>query len=352
MKNFKRIITLSSIVASMALTSMTAHATEHYKVAWSHYTGWEPYALLETTGILEKWEKKYDVDIDVTLVNDYVESINLYTSGEFDACAMANMDALTIPATGGVDSSAIIMGDFSNGNDGIVMKNGNSVSDLKGRDVNLVELSVSQYLLTRALQMNGMTQRDLGSIINTSDADIASIFVSDPNGVAVTWNPPLQTVRNEKGANLIFDSSKIPEEIMDLLVVRTDASDNFKKAITGAWYELMSRLNSRGKDADALIAEMAANAGGTEAEFRAQLKTTYMYFNPADAAKVFESEKAVKTMNYIRQFSFDNGLFGMNATDADFIGIQFPGNKLLGDKNNVKLRFDPTFMQMAAEQKL
>ena len=352
MKNIKRIFTLGAIAASMALTSVAANATEHYKVAWSHYTGWEPYALLESTGILAKWEKKYDVDIDVTLINDYVESINLYTSGEFDACAMANMDALTIPATGGVDSSAIIMGDYSNGNDGIVIKNGDSVTDLKGRNVNLVELSVSQYLLTRALQMNGMSERDLGSVVNTSDADIASLFVSDPNGATVTLNPPLQTVRNDKGAKLIFDSSEIPEEIMDLLVVRTDASDNFKKAITGAWYELMSRLNSRGKDADALIAEMAANAGGTEAEFRAQLKTTFMYFDPADAAKVFEGEKAVQTMDYIRQFSFEHGLFGMGASNADFIGIQFPGGKVLGDKNNVKLRFDPTFMQMAANNKL
>ena len=77
-----------------------------------------------------------------------------------------------------------------------------------------------------------------------------------------------------------------------------------------------------------------------------------MYFDPADAAKVFEGEKAVQTMDYIRQFSFEHGLFGMGASNADFIGIQFPGGKVLGDKNNVKLRFDPTFMQMAANNKL
>ncbi len=352
MKNLKRFFTLGALAACAVLPATSASATEHYKVCWSHYTGWEPYALLQSTGILAKWEKKYDVDIDITLVNDYVESINLYTSGEFDACAMANMDALTIPAAGGVDSSAIIMGDFSNGNDGIVMKHGNSVKDLRGRDVNLVELSVSHYLLSRALQMNGMTERDLNKVINTSDADIASLFVSDPNGAAVTWNPPLQTVRNDKGAKLIFDSSQIPEEIMDLLVVRTNTSDNFKKAMVGAWYELMGRLHTRGKDADALIAEMAANAGGTEAEFRAQLKTTYLYFNPANAAAVFEADKIVKTMDYVRQFSFKHGLFGMGANNADFVGIAFPGGKQLGDSNNIKLHFDAKFMKMAAQGKL
>ncbi len=351
MKTFKRSLAVCAIALSAALPSLSATAAEEYKVCWSHYTGWEPYALLESTGILKKWEQKYDVDINITLINDYVESINLYTSGEFDACTMTNMDALTIPATGGKDSTALIMGDFSNGNDGIVLKNGDSVKDLKGREVNLVELSVSHYLLSRALEKNGLSERDL-KVINTSDADIAALFVNDPNAATVTWNPPLQTVRNVKGAKLVFDSSEIPQEIMDLLVVRSDASDNFKKAITGAWYELMTQLNTRGKTSDALIAEMADNSGATEAEFRAQLKTTHMYYKPADAAAVFESKDAVKTMDYIRKFSFQHGLFGAGAQNADFIGIEFPNGEVLGDKGNIKLRFDPSFMKLAAEGKL
>ena len=134
---------------------------------------------------------------------------------------MTNMDALTMPAVGGVDSTALIVGDFSNGNDGIVMKNGSAVTDLKGRDIKLVELSVSHYLLARALEINGLTERDL-TVVNTSDSDIAALFASDPNGAVVTWNPPLMQCRNVKDANLVFDSSRIPGEIIDLMVVRTD----------------------------------------------------------------------------------------------------------------------------------
>ncbi|SDH55598.1 NitT/TauT family transport system substrate-binding protein [Vibrio xiamenensis] len=350
MKSIKRLLGLG-VVAASALAVTPAQATEHFKVCYSHYTGWEPYALLESTGILKRWEKKYDVDIEVSLINDYVESINLFTSGAYDACTMANMDALTIPAAGGVDSTALILGDFSNGNDGIVMKNGDSIKDLKGRDINLVELSVSHYLLTRALQQNNMSERDL-TIVNTSDADIASLFVADKNAAAVTWNPPLQVVRNAKGAKMVFDSSQIPEEIMDMLVVRTDTSDNFKKAITGAWYELMGQLNSRSKQASALVREMAENSGATEAEFLAQLKTTYMYFDPAKAVEVFNADKTYKTMDYIRQFSFEHGLFGQGAADANFVGIEFPNGKVLGDKHNIKLRFDPSYMALAAQGKL
>jgi len=340
-----------SVLTLGAIFSQGALAKDTFKVCWSHYAGWEPYALLEQTGILKKWEDKYNIDIEVTLINDYIESINLYTVGEFDACTMTNMDALTIPAVGGIDSTALIMGDFSNGNDGIVIKNGSSIKDLKGRDVKLVELSVSHYLLSRALEKNGMKERDL-NVINTSDADIASVFLSEKNAAAVTWNPPLQVVRNTKDANLVFDSSEIPEEIMDILVVKTNANENFKKAITGAWYELMEKLASRGSESTRLVSLMAANAGATDAEFKAQLKTTRMYFKPENAAKVFESEQVLKTMDYVRNFSFDHGLFGNGAADPNFVGIEFPNGKVLGNKDNIKLRFDSTYMNMAAKGQL
>ena len=132
---------------------------------------------------------KYGIKIQLDLVNDYIESINLYTGGTYQGCVMTNMDALTIPALGGVDSTALIIGDFSNGNDGIVMKNGKNVADLKGREVKLVELSVSHYLLARALSKNNMSEKDL-QVVNTSDADIAAIFATDAKGAVVTWNPP------------------------------------------------------------------------------------------------------------------------------------------------------------------
>lgn len=333
------------------LLAANALAADKFRVAWSHYTGWEPWAFAQQSGVLKKWAQKYGIEIELTLVNDYVESINLYTSGKFDACVMTNMDALTIPAVGGVDSTAIIVGDFSNGNDGIVMKKGESVKDLKGRSVKLVELSVSHYLLARALEMNGMKEKDL-KIVNTSDADIAAVFKSDANGAVVTWNPPLQQVRNDKGAKLVFDSSKIPGEIIDLMVVKTKAPDSLKKALTGAWYEVMAVMSGQGKPAGEAIEFMAKNSGATAAEFRAQLATTAMFYKAGEAAAFTTGPELKKTMEHVRSFSFDKGLFGKGAKSKDFVGIAFPDGAVLGDGKNVKLRFDANYMKLAAEGKL
>ena len=63
-----------------------------YDVCWSHYTGWEPWAYADEKGLLKKWGDKYGITIRLTLVNDYVESVNLYTAGKYQACAMTNMD--------------------------------------------------------------------------------------------------------------------------------------------------------------------------------------------------------------------------------------------------------------------
>jgi len=324
--------------------------TPTYRVAWSHYTGWEPWGYADSSGLLKKWGDKYGIKIELTLVNDYVESINLYTAGKFDACAMTNMDALTIPAVGGIDSEAVIVGDFSNGNDGIVMKNGSSVKALKGRTINLVELTVSHYLLARALDMNGMSERDV-KLVNTSDSDIAAVFTAAANGAAVTWNPPLMQARAAKGATMVFDSSKIPGEIMDLMVVKTSAPDTLKKALTGAWYEMMALMTASGAPTDAAIDAMAKASGTDVASFKAQLGTTAMFYEPAKGAAFATSAEVGKTMDHVRQFSFSKGLFGQNAKNVDDVGIAL-ADGVLGKKDNVKLRFTAQYMQLAADGKL
>lgn len=341
------------ILAAIALMTVTASsfAKDDFKFAWSHYTGWEPWGYAGDKGIIKKWADKYGISIDVRLVNDYIESINLYTAGTYDGVTATNMDALTIPAVGGIDTMALIVGDYSNGNDGIVARNAKSVKDLKGRDVRLVELSVSHYMLSRALDMSGMSERDL-KIVNQSDADIAAVYLTDKNGAVVTWNPPLQKVRNAQGSMLLFDSSKIPGEIVDIAFVRTNSDERFKKALAGAWYETMAIMSGKGKASRAAIEYMAYLAGGTKSEFQAQLKTTAMYYKPADAVKFTQSPDLKKTMDYVRKFSFDKGLFGNNASSPDFVGIEMANGDVLGSKQNIKLRFTTKYMDMAAKGKL
>ena len=116
---------LLAMLAALALTQPAlAEAKTDFKVAWSIYVGWMPWGYANDTGIdtgiAKKWADKYGITIEVTQVNDYVESMNQYTAGAYDAVTLTNMDGLSIPAAGGVDTTAVIVGDFSARNDAVL----------------------------------------------------------------------------------------------------------------------------------------------------------------------------------------------------------------------------------------
>jgi len=349
-----KILSLSILFLGLTSTTLFAQSKKDFKIAWSIYVGWMPWDVIDSQKIIDKWAKKYGINIEVVQINDYIESINQYSSNAFDACVMTNTDALGIPAAGGVDSTALIVGDYSNGNDVVISKDAKSIKDLKGTRVNLVELSISHYLLARALEKNGMSEKDI-TVVNTSDADIVSAYTTADVSSVVTWKPQVSEILAMPKANNLFNSSNIPGEIIDLAVVHTQTlkdNPNFGKALVGAWYEMMDLMNSKTKKANELKTIMATASGTDLAGFEDQLKTTNMYYTPKEAVEFTNSDEIVKNMEFVAKFSFDHGLYGEGASDYGFVGIEFPNNKVIGDKENIKLRFDDSYMKMAADGKL
>lgn len=329
-------------------------AGKEYTVGWTIYAGWMPWPYADQAGIVKKWSEKYGVNIKVVQINDYVESLNQFTAGKLDAVTATNMDALTVPAAGGKDTTILVLGDYSNGNDGVVLKKGAALADLKGQSVNLVELSVSHYLLARGLEKAGLKPTDV-KVINTSDADIVAAFQTPTTTATVTWNPLLSEIKATPGAKEVFSSAQIPGEILDTLSVSTEAlkaNPNLGKALVGIWYETMALMQADTPEGKAAREAMGKLSGTDLAGFDAQLKTTFMYYDPKAALAAMTTPDLVAANDRVRQFSFANGLFGQGAKSVDDIGIEFPGGKLLGDPKNVKLRFDPTWVTMAAEGKL
>ncbi len=322
------------LAITLSLSAACASAAEPFKVCWSIYVGWMPWGYGAEQKIVDKWAKKYGIEIEVVQINDYVESINQYTAGQFDGCVMTNMDALTIPAAGGVDSTALIVGDFSNGN-------------------NLVELSVSHYLLARGLETVGLKESDV-KVVNTSDADMVAVYGTKDVTAVTTWNPLLSEILAQPNSTKVFDSSQIPGEIMDLMIVNTETlkkNPALGKALVGAWYEIMGVMSASDKASAAAKTAMAVASGTDLAGFESQLASTKMFYTPASALALINSDELLKTMQKVAEFSFDHGLLGEGAPDANYIGVEGPKG-VYGDKKNVKLRFDATYMQMAADKKL
>ncbi|UYF98608.1 MULTISPECIES: putative urea ABC transporter substrate-binding protein [unclassified Halomonas] len=343
MTAFPSAVLATTLALSTVSPPAAAQERDSFSVCWSIYAGWMPWAYADVEGIVDKWADEYGITIDVVQINDYVESINQYTSGNVDGCAMTNMDALTLPAASGVDSTALIVNDYSDGNDGIVLKGSDSLADIEGRQVNLVQFSVSHYFLARALESVGLTERDIETV-NTADADIVGVFASATTEAVVAWNPQLGTIADMNDASVVYTSAEIPGEILDLMVVNTQTlADNpaLGHALVGAWYEVMGLI----EQGDEAALSTMADAAGTDLDgYREQLAATYLYTDPAEAVELMESPALLENMERVAEFSFRHGLLGEMAPDYDIIGIETPSG-VFGDENNVQLRFDPTFTQ-------
>jgi NitT/TauT family transport system substrate-binding protein len=156
----------------------------------------------------------------------------------------------------------------------------------------------------------GLSERDLGAVINTSDADMIATFQTPDVEAVVTWNPLVFSILEDPSATKVFDSADIPGEFIDLLVVNTEvleANPVFGRALVGARYETMS-LMAAGDEA-ALTA--TAEASGTDlAGYQAQLDSTRMLWTPAEAAASAESPDVKETMVSVAEFLFNKGILG------------------------------------------
>jgi NitT/TauT family transport system substrate-binding protein len=312
------------------------------------------------TGILRRWADKYNITIKVQRF-DYAPSLDAFVAKNIDACTMTNMEALDMPAASGVPTTSIIIGDYSNGNDQILARNGAGLKDLAGKKVLLVQKTVSEYLFDRALTSAGLKD-DIKKVrlVNTSDSDIATAFLSDNSSTAtVTWKPLVSQILKQKGIASLFNSSQIPGEILDLTVVRTDVLDRpdgsgqrFAKALTGAWYEMMTLMTAKGAASDRVLAGIGEGSADTLDSYKEQLSTTKMFYTPQSAVDFGASAALKQTMALVRQFCFDHGLLGSNTKSPDDVAVRFPDGTVQGKQDRVRLRFDPSYMQLAAQGKL
>lgn len=323
-----------------------------FKMAWSIYAGWNPWEYARVSGILDKWAKKYGIQIILERM-EYGPSIDAFMTPSIDVVVMTNMDALLAPVTGGVDCTVVINGDFSNGNDAMIVKGNKTLNDLNGMTMYLVEKTVSEYLIFRAEEIKQLNF-SLMEIKNTTEAEINGSFITSKDMQAVTtWNPWVMNVMKNEGMINLFNSSQIPGEILDLAIVKTSVLNQYPalgKALVGAWYEVMSIMSSRTSASSSALNTMAQIGGSSLTDYMGQLKTTAMFYTPKEAADYTESQEMKEKMLKVRNFCFKRGWLG-EIKSPNEIGIQFSSG-VVGDPNKVLFRFDTKFMRMAERGEL
>jgi NitT/TauT family transport system substrate-binding protein len=354
------LVALAATVLAQAPPRAASPEKPVFTVGWSIYAGWTPYYYMNRAGILRKWADKYGITIKVQRF-DYAPSLDAFVARNIEACTMTNMEALDMPAASGVPTTVVIVGDYSNGNDALLVRGGVQMKDLAGKKLLLVQKTVSEYLFDRAMTMNGLREQiKRVRMINTSDSDLVGAFIGDRSvSAAVTWKPLVSQIQKQTAVTSLFNSSLIPGEILDLTVVRSDvlarpdeSGQKFAKALTGAWFEMLARMSAPGDAGDRVLATIAEGQQDTLAAYKEQLATTKMFYTPQLAAAFATSTDLKQKMALVRQFAFDHGLLGTNTKSPDDVAVKYPDGSVQGRTDRVRLTFDVGYMRAAAEGKL
>ncbi|MBY0560594.1 putative urea ABC transporter substrate-binding protein [Hyphomicrobium sp.] len=349
---------LAAVLAFAALLqagTQSVHAAEKptFKLGWIVFTPWMPWGYAQQSGILKKWADKYNVNIELVQLNDYVESLNQYSAGGLDGVLGSIADVYSIPVANGVDTTIFPI-DYSNGADAIILKNKDKLADIKGQTVHLVEFSVSHYLLDRALETGNLKPDDVKRV-NTSDADFVAAYKSPDVSAIVAWNPQVEQIQKSGDAHIVFDSSKINGEIFESVLLRTSKlkeNPDVAKALLGAWYETVGIINGTSPERAGVIKALATASATDAAGYEQQLKSVVL-FSDAKAALAFAERPETKdTLIRVRDFAHRYNLLGKDVKDANAIGIELPNGEVVGDSKNVLLRFDRSVLELAAAGKL
>jgi ABC-type nitrate/sulfonate/bicarbonate transport system substrate-binding protein len=321
-----------------------------FTLAWSEYPSWSVFGVADEIGLLNKeagklgeLEKKWNVDIVLKGV-DYDTCLQMYGSNTADAVCITNMDTLG-PATDRA-SVAILPTSTSVGADACIAVGVNDLEGLKGKTTRGLERSVSQYAFERILIKKGLNPKDFpfsnmdpgaaASALQTGDSNVQSIMV---------WNPfVMQTLRDQPKSKKLFDSSEIPEEIIDMVVVGKDClakegGKAFASCIVETFYAINQRMADP-KTADKTLVAIGANFSSLGLEDMKQVvQQTRFYKSPEEALKLLSSEEfRTKTMPVVADFCVEHKIVEKKPT----IGF---------DSADSQVNFDTSFLKAATSGK-
>ena len=228
------------------------------KLGTNLWPGYEPLYLAREQGYLS--------GNDVALVEllSASEVMRAYRNGAIDAAALT-LDEVISLREAGLRPVIVQVADISNGADVILARPGfKQIQDLRGKRVGVEATALGAYMLSRALALHGMNATDV-EIVHLEVNEHHEAWLKGQVDAVVTFEPVRQQLVAQ-GAVILFDSSMIPGEVVDLLVVRESLLKSHRRQIhhlIDAWHRALEYLHQSPEPAAEV---MTARIGGSAAE--------------------------------------------------------------------------------------
>lgn len=289
-----------------------------FRHAISEYPSWMVFKVAHNLGLIHKekgkygkLEEKYNVDV-VLQTADYTETINMYGSGAADSVCITNLDVLNPSLTR--ESVAIAPTSTSAGADALIVVGADRIEDLKGKVVRGAEKSVSEYVFYRVIEKRGLNPKDY-KFANMDPAAASQAMVQGQPGfdAIMVWEPfveevPRQRPKGKGEAKVLFDSSEIPMEVVDMVVVSRQSLESpggrdYACCLLEAFYKTCAVIASDPK----ALEELSEEFSHLKADDMRVVMTKCKFFTSAgQGAAVFEDAAFPKTMKTVMGFCLDH----------------------------------------------
>jgi NitT/TauT family transport system substrate-binding protein len=203
---------LFGMLGACALTTMEEPPLQLRLATWPGYA--PLYAV-------EKYNLAAPTSLEISTSELAQDNYRAFAENRVDVLATTLYSAIQFQEQG-TDTVIILITDYSNGADGIIARSGiESVYDLKGQCVGVESGSIGYFVLRRALEHAGLSEAD----VEIKHIRVPQAITAIENGeidAAVVWEPTLLRYEQMYGREPIFTSAAIPNEIVDVLVVRPE----------------------------------------------------------------------------------------------------------------------------------
>ena len=208
----------------LPLLTVCTPPPEPFRVGTNIWLGYEPLYLAQSMGHYEK------TPIRLVTMNNATEVQRALRAGMLEAAALTLDEALSVKENG-FDIKVVLVMDFSRGADVLLARPGiNTLADLRGKKVGVESSAVGAVLLHGALEAAGITISDISLVHLTIDQHQQAYETGKVDAV-VTFEP-ISTKLLNVGARVLFDSSHIPDRIVDVLVISPTVSEQHDDALT------------------------------------------------------------------------------------------------------------------------
>ena len=249
MTKFWKSFLLITLFSQIFFLSCSTEPKSAIRIGTNIWPGYEPLYLAQELGYYDQY--------NIKLIEYFSSSdvINAFRNGTLDAAALTLDEVLMLNETL-PDISIICILDFSNGADIVVGKPYiNNLNKLKGKRVGVESTALGAFMLARALEKAQLTPDEI-EIKPFVISEHEKAFKENLVDAIVTFEP-VKTKLIASGAVSLFDSSQIPGEIIDVLVVRNSVIEtNYKQLLqlVNGWSKALTYINNNNYHSAAIMA--------------------------------------------------------------------------------------------------